>query len=135
MLLAATCGLLPVRRILHDADLVTSAYVVLCACLAVSFVNQVLLTLLLRGSVGKLLLGLRVVADPGGRPPREGGHPRPALWRTVARWLVGLYPPSGWPSRTAAGSHGTPANRYGVLLVPRRALRDAGLNGCAGAGG
>ncbi|MFV0128102.1 RDD family protein [Streptomyces sp. HMX112] len=48
----------------------------------VSFVNQVVLTVLFRASAGKLLTGIRVIrASDGGRP---------GFWRTVRRWLSGL---------------------------------------------
>ncbi|MGW7082145.1 RDD family protein [Streptomyces sp. NPDC054871] len=49
---------------------------------AVSFTNQCVLTLLFRGSVGKLLFGVRVMraADAG----------RPGPVRAVHRWLAGL---------------------------------------------
>ncbi|MFI5540893.1 RDD family protein [Nocardia sp. NPDC051900] len=50
--------------------------------LAVSFANHVLGTLLLRGSVAKLLFGMRVLRWKDGRRPR--------LWQTVARWLFGF---------------------------------------------
>ncbi|MEU2121950.1 RDD family protein [Nocardia niwae] len=50
--------------------------------LAVSFANHVLGTLLLRGSVAKLLFGMRVVRWKDGRRPR--------LWQTIARWLFGF---------------------------------------------
>ncbi len=50
--------------------------------LGLSFANQVLLTYLLRASIGKLVTGIRVIrAADGGRP---------GLWRTVYRWLSGL---------------------------------------------
>ncbi|MEU6187633.1 RDD family protein [Nocardia sp. NPDC047038] len=50
--------------------------------LALSFANHVLGTLLLRGSVAKLLFGMRVLRWKDGRRPR--------LWQTVARWLFGF---------------------------------------------
>ncbi|MFC9897838.1 RDD family protein [Nocardia sp. NPDC127579] len=50
--------------------------------LGVSFVNHVLGTLVLRGSIGKQVLVLRVVRA------KDGG--RPGFWRTVGRWLLGF---------------------------------------------
>lgn len=49
---------------------------------AVSFANHVLGTVLFRGSVGKLLFGLRVVRV-------TDGH-RSGFWRAVGRWLLGF---------------------------------------------
>ncbi|MEV8535183.1 RDD family protein [Streptomyces sp. NPDC051211] len=54
----------------------------LALLLGLSFANQVLLTYVIRASIGKLLTGIRVVrAVDGGRP---------GFWRTVYRWLSGL---------------------------------------------
>ncbi|MBW5485309.1 RDD family protein [Streptomyces bambusae] len=54
----------------------------LALLLGVSFVNQVVLTVLFGGSAGKLITGIRVIrAADGGRP---------GFWRTVHRWLSGL---------------------------------------------
>ncbi|MFF3343117.1 RDD family protein [Streptomyces flavidovirens] len=56
--------------------------IALAMLLGISFVNQVLLTVLCGGSVGKLISGIRVIcASDGGRP---------GFWRTVYRWLCGL---------------------------------------------
>ncbi|WP_053171436.1 RDD family protein [Streptomyces sp. SBT349] len=70
-------------RALAPDDLDVAGYLLLgvgCA-LATSFISHVLGMWLLRGSVGKLLWGLRVVrASDGGRP---------GFWRAVGRWLVG----------------------------------------------
>lgn len=61
---------------------IVAAWVSLALVPALSFVNQCLLTLLCRASVGKLLLGVRVMrAD-------DGGWPGPL--RTLGRWLAGL---------------------------------------------
>ncbi|WP_280422624.1 RDD family protein [Nocardia carnea] len=49
---------------------------------AASFVNHVFGTVLLRGSFGKLLFGLRVVRATTGR--------RSGFWRAVGRWLFGF---------------------------------------------
>ena len=51
-----------------------------CA-LGASFVNHVLGMWVVRGSLGKLLWGLRVVRANDGR--------RPGFWRSVGRWLLG----------------------------------------------
>ncbi|MGW0904317.1 RDD family protein [Streptomyces sp. NPDC002853] len=51
--------------------------------LGVSFVNHVLLTQAARGSLGKLMTGLRVVRASDGR--------RPGLVRLTGRWLFGFY--------------------------------------------
>ncbi|MEU6882447.1 RDD family protein [Streptomyces sp. NPDC046712] len=56
--------------------------IALAVLLGASFVNQVLLTVLFRASVGKLIAGVRVIrAADGGRP---------GFWRAVYRWLCGL---------------------------------------------
>lgn len=62
-------------------DLIFAPAVIACA-LAASFVNHVLGTVLFRGSLGKLLFGLRVVRQTDGR--------RSGFWRAVGRWLVGF---------------------------------------------
>ncbi|MET7366647.1 RDD family protein [Streptomyces sp. NPDC005566] len=78
-LLAA--GLLT-RPYVHAAE--TGRAVVLTAlpALALSFVNQVLLTAALRASAGKLIMGVRVIGLP------DAG--RPGLGQLVRRWLYGL---------------------------------------------
>lgn len=50
--------------------------------LVLSFVNQVLLTVVVRASAGKLVMGVRVVGMPG--------VGRPGLGRLVRRWVLGL---------------------------------------------
>ncbi|MEU0275823.1 RDD family protein [Streptomyces sp. NPDC006307] len=56
--------------------------IALATLLGISFVNQVLLTVLCGASLGKLISGIRVIrAADGGRP---------TFWRTVYRWLCGL---------------------------------------------
>ncbi|WP_454199988.1 RDD family protein [Nocardia sp. Marseille-Q1738] len=50
--------------------------------LALSFVNHVIGTLLFRGSVAKLLFGMRVLRWKDGRRPR--------FWQTLWRWLFGF---------------------------------------------
>ncbi|MFG2403613.1 RDD family protein [Streptomyces brevispora] len=50
--------------------------------LAISFLNQVVLTALVGAGVGKLIMGIRVVSLP------DGGRPGPG--QLVRRWLHGL---------------------------------------------
>ncbi|WP_436849379.1 hypothetical protein [Streptomyces massasporeus] len=52
------------------------------AGIGVSLLNQVLLGLLFRCSVGKLLVGMRVVRIA------DGGRPR--LWQLLGRWIGGI---------------------------------------------
>ncbi|WP_411757664.1 RDD family protein [Streptomyces venezuelae] len=54
----------------------------LALLLGLSFANQVLLTYVVRASIGKLLTGIRVIRAADGR--------RPGFWRTIYRWLSGL---------------------------------------------
>ncbi|MFC9246846.1 RDD family protein [Streptomyces sp. NPDC057136] len=54
----------------------------LAFALVLSFANQVLLTVAVRASAGKLVMGVRVVAMPG--------VGRPGLGRLVRRWVHGL---------------------------------------------
>lgn len=53
--------------------------------LALSFVNQVLLTAVVRASAGKLIMGVRVIGLPDAR--------RPGLGQLTRRWLYGLVRP------------------------------------------
>lgn len=109
-----------------DAEVSVWWGITVAACLAVSFVNHVVLTLLVRGSVGKFLLGLRVVRDPGDRLP-AGGFRRPGFWRTVGRWADGLLYVPGQPLLALVGSDGEAAgNKLGVRVVRRRDLVAAG---------
>ncbi len=55
----------------------------LCQLTVLSFANQVLLTMAVRASAGKLIMGVRVV-----RLPDAG---RPEFRRLVLRWLYGLF--------------------------------------------
>ncbi|MGA6206080.1 RDD family protein [Nocardia testacea] len=82
-LVAPLVGAALVVGVLHYSisDLIFGPAVVGCA-LAVSFVNHVLGTVLLRGSLGKLVFGLRVVRATNGR--------RSGFWRAVGRWLLGF---------------------------------------------
>jgi hypothetical protein len=55
---------------------------VFVAGIGVSLLNQVLLVLLFRCSIGKLLVGTRVVRLA------DGGRPR--LWQLLGRWIGGI---------------------------------------------
>ncbi|TDC20569.1 RDD family protein [Streptomyces sp. 8K308] len=80
-LVALGVGLAVARLASPDADGFLFAISFFGCALATSFVNHVLGMWLLRGSVGKLLWGLRVVRA------KDGG--RPGFWRSTGRWLVG----------------------------------------------
>ncbi|WDT92638.1 RDD family protein [Streptomyces sp. SCSIO-PteL053] len=93
-----------------------------------SFANQVLLTMAVRASAGKLIMGVRVI-----RLPDAG---RPGFRRLVLRWLYGLLwlPLQPWrrlrgPATTRGPEHpsGRPAEPYedlaGVRQVRRSDLR------------
>ncbi|MFD3657429.1 RDD family protein [Streptomyces sp. 24-1644] len=54
----------------------------LALALILSFANQVLLTVAVRASAGKLVMGVRVVGMPG--------VDRPGFGRLVRRWVLGL---------------------------------------------
>ncbi|MFE2016929.1 RDD family protein [Streptomyces sp. NPDC059499] len=107
-LLAA--GLLT-RPYVHAAE--TGRAVVLTAlpALALSFVNQVLLTAAVRASAGKLIMGVRVIGLPDAR--------RPGLGQLIRRWLYGLarLPLQPWyrlrPARPGARRPGVPRPAYG----------------------
>ncbi|WP_327101640.1 RDD family protein [Nocardia vinacea] len=62
-------------------DLLAVPFVILYT-LGLSFTNHVWGSVLFRGSIGKHLLGLRVVRA------KDGGRPR--FWRSILRWLVGF---------------------------------------------
>ncbi|MFE6038190.1 RDD family protein [Streptomyces sp. NPDC056452] len=115
-LLAA--GLLT-RPYVHAAE--TGRAVVLTAlpALALSFVNQVLLTAAVRGSAGKLIMGVRVVGLPDAR--------RPGLGQLIRRWLYGLVRPplQPWywlrprPVRTGVPRPGVPRPTGGQPGIPQ----------------
>lgn len=92
-----------------STDPVTLPLVGACT-LAFSFINHVLGSLLFRASVGKLLLGLRVVqVDDGSRP---------GLARSSGRWLVGL---TMHAVKLATGHHRVTAGEaVGVRVIHRR---------------
>ncbi|CAM5263576.1 hypothetical protein GCM10010329_03830 [Streptomyces spiroverticillatus] len=86
--------------------------VLVVAVVGTSLVNQYVLTLLFRGSVGKLITGIRVVRAA------DGGRPGPI--RTLVRWLGGLcwIPLQPWYwlrdfFRMASGSRSTPRGTLG----------------------
>lgn len=82
-LLALTVGLGVSVRIFPDTDGAVEFLAGFVPCVfAVSFVNHVIGTLLFRGSVAKLLFGMRVVRWKNGRRPR--------FWQTLWRWLFGF---------------------------------------------
>lgn len=88
-----------------------------------SFANQVLLTMAVRASAGKLIMGVRVI-----RLPDAG---RPEFRRLVVRWLYGLLwlPLQPWHHlRRAATAEPPPPERLGGGPRPPRART---WRGCA----
>ncbi|MCX4882809.1 RDD family protein [Streptomyces sp. NBC_00847] len=90
---------------------------ILVAGIGFSLVNQVLLGLLFRCSVGKLLVGTRVVrlADGG----------RPQLWQLLVRWIGGIaygltILPLGF---ILGGSDAPPLDFAGVHIVEAAGMR------------
>lgn len=81
-LLAFFVALALAVRVFHaEAGIAEFAPVFLPCLFAVSFVNHVFGTLIFRGSVAKLLFGMRVLRWKDGRRPR--------VWQTLGRWLFG----------------------------------------------
>lgn len=82
-LLVLFVGLGVAQRVFPDTDgaLAFLAAWVVCV-VALSFVNHVVGTLLFRGSVAKLVFGMRVLRWKDGRRPR--------FWQTLWRWLFGF---------------------------------------------
>ncbi|MEV1047025.1 RDD family protein [Streptomyces sp. NPDC049916] len=74
-------GLL-VRSPLHSGRAGQEVALLLVQLVALSFANQVLLTMAVRASAGKLIMGVRVI-----RLPDAG---RPGFRPLVVRWLYGL---------------------------------------------
>ncbi|TDC76844.1 RDD family protein [Streptomyces hainanensis] len=112
LLLALGVGLAVLWRTAPDPDgLVDLPAPVACA-LAASFVNHVLGTVLLGGSLGKLLWGLRVIMAADGR--------RPGFWRAAGRWLVGY---AMLALMVALGNGEGVGQAYGVRTVRRRELQ------------
>lgn len=94
--------------------------------LGVSFANQVLLTWATRVSIGKFVLRLRVVRDPGGDWIPPHGFARAGFWRLVQRWLLGL---CYLPIETVLlllEADGDPEDACQVRLIRRRDLLAAG---------
>ncbi|NBE54036.1 RDD family protein [Streptomyces sp. YC537] len=95
---------------------------VLCGALAVSFVNHVILVLLARRSVGKALVGTRVVRTA------DGGRPR--LHQALGRWLGGFFfgivvLPLAF---AAGGSEAEPQDFAGLRIVrPRKGSQTDGF--------
>ncbi len=97
--------------------------------IGLSFANQVLLTMAVRASAGKLIMGVRVI-----RLPDAG---RPGFRRLVLRWLYGLLwlplqpwrrflrdPAAVWGPERPVGRPAEPyADLAGVRQVRRRDLR------------
>lgn len=87
------------------------------AGICISLVNQVLLVLLFRCSVGKLLVGTRVVRLV------DGGRPR--LWQLLVRWIGGIaygltILPLGF---ILGGSDAPPLDFAGVRIVAAADMR------------
>ncbi|WP_433663850.1 RDD family protein [Nocardia sp. CA-128927] len=81
-LLAFVLALALAVRVFHaSAGIAEFAPVFVPCLLAVSFVNHVFGTLIFRGSLAKLLFGVRVLRWKDGRRPR--------VWQTLGRWLFG----------------------------------------------
>ncbi|MFE6697189.1 RDD family protein [Streptomyces sp. NPDC057718] len=74
-------GLL-VRSCLHAGGTGRAIALLVVQLIALSFANQVLLTMAVRASAGKLIMGVRVI-----RLPDAG---RPGFRRLVLRWLYGF---------------------------------------------
>ncbi|WP_167837694.1 RDD family protein [Nocardia altamirensis] len=76
-------GLALSQRVFHATGGVAEFLPAFILCvLAVSFVNHVFGTLVLRVSLGKLLFGMRVLRW------KDGGRPR--FWQTLGRWMFGF---------------------------------------------
>ncbi|MGO4616740.1 RDD family protein [Nocardia sp. 2YAB30] len=71
------------QRVFPDTDGAVAFLAAWVVCVfALSFANHVIGTLLFRGSIAKLLYGMRVVRWKDGRRPR--------FWQTLWRWLFGF---------------------------------------------
>ncbi|PCG87613.1 hypothetical protein CIB93_02655 [Streptomyces sp. WZ.A104] len=121
-------GLL-VRSCLDSGGTGRAVALLVAQLIVLSFANQVLLTMVVRASAGKLIMGVRVI-----RLPDAG---RPGFRRLVLRWLYGLLwlPLQPWyrlrcPAPTARtperppGCHAEPhEDLAGVRQVRRSDLR------------
>ncbi|MFJ7409885.1 RDD family protein [Streptomyces sp. NPDC098077] len=131
-------GLL-VRSCLNSGGTGHAVALLVVQSVALSFANQVLLTMAVRASAGKLIMGVRVI-----RLPDAG---RPGFRLLVLRWLYGLLwlPRQPWRrlrGTTAAGGPGrapgrrseAPEDLAGVRQVRRSDLRSyrAAVQGRAG---
>ncbi|MFF8499621.1 RDD family protein [Streptomyces anulatus] len=121
-------GLL-VRSCLNSGGTGRAVALLVVQLVALSFANQVLLTMAVRASAGKLIMGVRVI-----RLPDAG---RPGFRLLVLRWLYGLLwlPRQPWrrfrgrataaggPERTPGHRSGAPDELAGVRQVRRSDLR------------
>lgn len=83
-LLAFFVALALAQRVFHaSAGIAEFAPVFVPCLLGVSFANHVVGTLVFRGSLAKLLFGMRVLRWKDGRRPRP--------WQTLLRWLFGYF--------------------------------------------
>ncbi|WP_326687331.1 MULTISPECIES: hypothetical protein [unclassified Streptomyces] len=125
--LTVWCGLAVAQLVAADAKVGPWWGTVAIAALGASFVNHVLLSLLIRGSVAKFLTGLRVVRDPDDDRMPVGGFRRPGFWRTVGRWADGLLYLVKQPFLALVGGEWEVAeDKLGILLIRRRELVAAG---------
>ncbi|SCK58032.1 RDD family protein [Streptomyces sp. AmelKG-D3] len=119
--------LLVVGLLLHsclraaDAGMGRTAVALVAQLTALSFANQVLLTMAVRASAGKLIMGVRVI-----RLPDAG---RPGFRRLVLRWLYGLFwlPLQPWHHLRRAADGPPPRERLGGC--PRAAAPHTDLAG------
>jgi uncharacterized RDD family membrane protein YckC len=98
----------------------------LCGMAVGSFANQVLLTVATRGSVGKHLMGLRVV--------RTGTFGRPRFGQTVHRWLYGVVfmlavLPLAVLGMDIGGPKGTRTDAMGLRITRRASGSPRGRSG------
>ncbi|MFH9473678.1 RDD family protein [Streptomyces anulatus] len=121
-------GLL-VRSCLNSGGTGRAVALLVVQLVALSFANQVLLTMAVRASAGKLIMGVRVI-----RLPDAG---RPGFRLLVLRWLYGLLwlPRQPWrrfrgraaaaggPERPPGHRSGAPDELAGVRQVRRSDLR------------
>lgn len=92
---------------------------------ALSFANQVLLTMAVRASAGKLIMGVRVI-----RLPDAG---RPGFRLLVLRWLYGLLwlPRQPWRRFRGPAAAGTPAGPRAAAPRHPRTSRGCARSGAA----
>lgn len=99
-------GLL-VRSCLNSGGTGHAVALLVVQSVALSFANQVLLTMAVRASAGKLIMGVRVI-----RLPDAG---RPGFRLLVLRWLYGLLwlPRQPWRRLRGAAAAGAPGRAPG----------------------